>query len=243
MKIAISKASGTSNHTRYAEWLSAALPSVEVVDLYGMSAADAVAQLDAVSGLILSGGEDVDPVIYGHPERRPQCGTINAERDAMELALAVAAVERSIPTLGICRGLQVLNVAFGGTLVADLPSQWPSNVEHQRIEGVDSVHAIEVQPGSMLKHVAGAMDGMVNSAHHQAIERIAAVFTATVLAPDGVIEAIEWGDAALGGKPFLLGVQWHPERMDYSNPFSLRIADHFLLEAAAYQLLLRAPSR
>ena len=239
MKIAISKASGSASFDRYAPWLQAADASVEVVDLFGLSAMDAVAALHDVAGLVLSGGEDVDPALYGHAERRDLCGTINAERDAVELALATVAVERRIPVLGICRGLQVLNVAFGGTLIADVPSQRPSETEHRRIEGVDSTHAVEVQPGSILKNVCGTMEGTVNSAHHQAIEKIAAVFTATVLAEDGIIEAIEWGDAALGGKPFLLGVQWHPERMDYQSPFSLRLAEHFLLEAAAYQLLLK----
>lgn len=239
MKIAISKASGSASFDRYGPWLQAADASVEVVDLSGMTAMDAVAVLREVSGLVLSGGEDVDPALYGHPERRDVCGTINAERDALELALATAAVEIRMPVLGICRGLQVLNVAFGGTLIADIPSQRPSTTEHRRIEGVDSVHGVEVQPGSILKHVCGTMEGSVNSAHHQAIEKIAAVFTATVLGEDGVIEAIEWGDAALGGKPFLLGVQWHPERMEYQSPFSLRLAEHFLLEASAYQLLLR----
>ena len=91
----------------------------------------------------------------------------------------------------------------------------------------------------MLKRISRVLDGEINSAHHQSVEKIAAVFTPTATSPDGIIEAFEWGDASLGGKPFLLAVQWHPERMSYDSPFSLPIAQHFLFEAASYYNLFQ----
>ncbi len=239
MRIAISKASGSDKYLMYEAWLRAADPDVEVVDLITSSPDDAVALLDTVAGIVLSGGPDVDPDHYGQPEKRAVCHTIDEHRDALELAVAKAAVEKNLPVLGICRGLQLLNVAFGGTLIADIPTQRPSEIEHRRINDVDAIHDLHAEPGSLIKRITGSLDGTVNSAHHQGIEKIANLFAPAALAPDGLIEAIEWGDAALGGKPFLLGVQWHPERLPYDNPYSLPIAAHFMHEAHAYHLLLR----
>lgn len=238
MRIAVSKASGSDKYQLYGAWLKAADPDVEVVDLISMSPDEAVAALDTVSGVVLTGGPDVDPEHYKQPEKRGLCGDIDEHRDALELAVAKAAVEKNLPMIGICRGFQLLNVAFGGTLVADIPTQRPSDIEHRQVDGKDSMHELHSEPGSMIKRITRVLDGTVNSAHHQGIERIANLFAPSALAPDGLIEAFEWGDAALGGKPFLLAVQWHPERLPYDNPFSLPIAEHFVHEAHAYRLLM-----
>ncbi len=237
--IAISKASGTPSYANYAAWLHSIDPSIRIVDCQPLSSDEAVAALDQCDGLILSGGPDVEPERYEQPELRALCHTIDAERDAKEFALVERARDLRLPTLGICRGAQVLNVAYGGTLVADLPSQRPSQEQHGTIDGVDPMHDLHVESGSILKHICGVMDTTVNSSHHQAVDRIAQLFTVSARSADGTIEAFEWGDATLGGKPFLLGVQWHPERMAFDMPMSGPIAEHFVHEADAYRSLIR----
>ncbi len=237
--IAISKASGSSSYGNYAPWLRAVDPDVHIIDCEPLTSEAAVSALDSCDGLILSGGPDVEPDRYERPDLRSMCHTIDPERDAKEFALVERARELRLPLLGICRGMQLLNVAYGGTLVADLPLLRASSELHGSVDGVDATHDLHVEPGSILKHVCGVMDSTVNSAHHQSVDRIAQLFTVSARSADGTIEAFEWGDATLGGKPFLLGVQWHPERMSFEQPMSGSIARHFLHEADAYRSLLR----
>lgn len=239
MKIAVSRASGTQNYSKYEAWLKAADPTVEVVDLYSLASVDdALRMLDTCSGLVLSGGPDVAPERYNEPEKRELCTSMDERRDELELALITRAEERRMPVLGICRGAQILNVAYGGTLVADIPTERGAQVEHRQIEGVDAHHTVHVESGSLIKRISRVLDGEINSAHHQSVDRLARAFAPAATADDGTVEAFEWGDASSGGKHFLLGVQWHPERMNYDSPFSLPIAHHFVQEAAAYNLLL-----
>ena len=242
MKIAISRASGSPSYERYAPWLVTADDRVTVVDMHNLGADEASRQLDDCDALVLSGGPDVDPARYDAEHRRPLCASIDVERDQLELALIERARDLKMPVLGICRGAQILNIAYGGTLYADLPTERPTSDEHRQIDGVDAQHRIAIEPGSILRRIARTMEGVVNSAHHQAVEHLAPLFTPSVVTEDGLIEAFEWGDAALGGKPFLLAVQWHPERLEYDNPFSLAIAQHFLHEAEAYRLLVKPRS-
>lgn len=242
MKIAISRASGSPSYERYAPWLQAADDRVNILDMHELSASDAAEQLVGCDGLVLSGGPDVDPARYDAEHRRPLCQSIDLDRDEREMALIERARDLRMPVLGICRGAQILNVAYGGTLFADLPTERPSDTEHRQIEGADGMHRVEVEPGSILRRISRTMEGSVNSAHHQAVEHLAPLFTPSVISADGLIEAFEWGDAALGGKPFLLAVQWHPERLDYANAFSLPIAQHFIHEAEAYRLLVKPRS-
>lgn len=235
LKIAASKAPKADNYVHYEPWLQSADPSVEVVDLWQcLNTAEAVERLQECAALILTGGPDVNPERYGHAERTGLCIAIDDQRDELELALIEAAREAAMPVLGVCRGLQILNVAYGGTLVADIPTSNANALEHRRLEDADASHVVHAEGGSLVQRICRSIDGEVNSAHHQAVEKLAPLFTAAASAPDGCIEAIEWGDATLGGKPFLLAVQWHPERMHYANPYSGRIAEHFVMEAAVY---------
>jgi len=240
MKIAVSRATGTAKYALYEQWLKAADADVEVVDLYtAATPEEAVERMQACSGLVLTGGPDVEASRYGMPERAALSEAPDLHRDAIEFAAIEAARNRRMPTLGICRGLQILNVAYGGTLIADMPTERPSSIEHRAVGGIDSVHGMEVEPGSILKRMSRTLDGTTNSAHHQCIDKLAGLFTPAAIAEDGTIEAFEWGDASIGGKPFLLAVQWHPERLDYSNPFSLPIAEHFVNEVAAFDALMK----
>ena len=179
-----------------------------VLDLTKDQPAAAVA---AVAGLVLTGGTDVDPARYGDTKRESGV-QIDAERDGFEIALVHAAAEAKVPILGICRGMQVLNVALGGTLIQDIATELPGSLEHSvPVPQQALAHEIWITRGSLLwklmqEKLAEGDSCLVNSRHHQAVKQVACSFEVTATAPDGVIEAIECG---VGG--FCLGVQWHPE--------------------------------
>lgn len=152
--------------------------------------ARAASALDACAALLLTGGEDVDPARYG-ARRHVKTGVPNAMRDATELALLAAAHERRLPVLAICRGIQLVNVAFGGTLVQDLPSERPSTIHHdQSQDRTIRTHDVNVTPGSLLAAAIGATSVAVNSYHHQAVDRVAPGLTVTATAPDFVVEGL-----------------------------------------------------
>jgi putative glutamine amidotransferase len=163
--------------------------------------------LDAAGGLLLTGGEDIDPKLYGAPPH-PKLGEINTLRDATELALFNAARERKLPVLAICRGIQLVNVACGGTLYQDLPSERSSSIQHDQPNDRSArSHDVTIAAGSRLAAATGAVEMAVNSYHHQAVCRLGAGLRVTATAPDGVIEGIESADPAW----WIVSVQWHPE--------------------------------
>ena len=165
--------------------------------------------LDRVDGLVLTGGEDVDPVHYG-ARRHPASDPPQAARDAWELALVKAARDRALPVLAICRGMQLLNVALGGTLVQDLPSERPGPVSHAQSRArAERVHGAAVVPGSRLATATGALAIDVNSSHHQAVDRIAPGLRIVARSEDGIIEAVE----TAADDWWVVGAQWHPEEL------------------------------
>jgi putative glutamine amidotransferase len=166
--------------------------------------------LDRLDGLILAGGRDVDPLSYGaRPD--PETGEPSPERDRFELALATAALDRDLPLLGVCRGMQMLNVACGGTLLQHLEGEL--RARHRHTPGVFSDHDVTLEPGSLAARAAGAERIAVRSHHHQALDELGEGLLATGQAPeDGLVEAIE-----LPGKRFALGVLWHPEEDEASG--------------------------
>lgn len=168
---------------------------------------DAPDLLDHVQGLVLSGGADVDPRLYGE-DRHPNVCRVVPERDAFELALCREALRRDLPILAICRGHQVLNVATGGTLVQDIPSEWPGASSHDPdIERWETAHDVELLPGTRLRDILGAERVAVNSFHHQAVRDLGQGLVLSARCPtDGVVEGIE-----MPGRRFVVGVQWHPE--------------------------------
>ena len=170
-----------------------------------MLAADrAGAALAAVRGLVLTGGEDVAPARYGAAPH-PRLGDVDPVRDAAELALIAAARARGLPILAICRGIQILNVALGGTLYQDLDSERPGPVPHNDETGRHPVH---VEAGSLLERTLGTRSASVNSRHHQAIRDLAPGLKAVAWADDGIIEGAEPSDTK---EPWMVAVQWHPE--------------------------------
>jgi len=171
----------------------------------GVSSRDLlVAQLH---GLMLTGGGDVDPRLFGEA-RHPTVVEVSADRDTLELELTRRALDQGVPLLAICRGIQVLNVALGGTLYQDIPSDPGSPIAHSQAGRRDHpTHAVRVQDGSRLAAILGAPEINVNSFHHQAIKRLGLGLTAVARAPDGIVEGVEGADR----ERFVVGVQWHPE--------------------------------
>jgi len=177
----------------------------------------ACAALDGVHGLVLTGGEDVDPGRYGATPH-PKLGETDRARDAVELALVAGAERRRLPVLAICRGIQVLNVALGGTLYQDLASERPGPIDHADTR---SRHALRIEAGTLLHRTLEAVDASVNTRHHQAIRDVAPALRANAWAEDGVIEGAERKDPRA---PWALAVQWHPED-DVENALFRGFAD------------------
>jgi putative glutamine amidotransferase len=163
--------------------------------------------LDQLDGLVFTGGEDVGPAHYGATPH-PRLGDVDPVRDRFELGLFRASRASRLPVLAICRGIQLVNVALGGTLWQDLPSERPDALPHVQPTGRDQrTHPVEITPGSRLARALAATRLEVNSFHHQAIRTLASGLVVTATAPDGAIEGVESQDP----DPWLLAVQWHPE--------------------------------
>ena len=169
---------------------------------------EAAAVISSVTGLILSGGGDIAASLYGG-EPSELIAMVDPERDESELLLTQAALQAGTPLLAICRGIQMLNVARGGTLYADITTQVPDALRHRPGEGqpaTASAHLVRIEPGSRLRAILELQETTVNSFHHQAVRAVGAGLAVTARAPDGVIEGLELPD-----HPFFVGVQWHPE--------------------------------
>jgi putative glutamine amidotransferase len=194
---------------------------------------DALAVAAELDGLVLSGGGDLDPVTYGGAPG-PDLYGVDVERDRWELALVAAAEELGVPVLGVCRGVQTLNVAAGGTLVPHLPDL--TDQAHRVTErDHEPVHPVNVVGGSMLHALVGESCG-VNSLHHQAADRVGTGLRAVAFAPDGVIEAVEdtrWNR--------MLGVQWHPELLP-GQPEQVALWSWLISAAAAWRIRRSGPT-
>jgi gamma-glutamyl-gamma-aminobutyrate hydrolase PuuD len=168
--------------------------ALQAVDLEPVENPRALAGLD---GLLLAGGSDVDPELYG-AEIQPETAKPDRERDSRETVLLHEALERDVPVLAICRGLQLMNAALGGTLV--------QHIDGHRRPDRPEIHAVKIAAGSRLRAILGVDEHVVNSRHHQCVDRVASALAVTAKSPDNVVEALE-----LPGKRFVLAVQWHPE--------------------------------
>jgi putative glutamine amidotransferase len=213
-----------SKWENYARWMEEADANIKVVKLSWKN--NNLKDLDLCDGVILSGGEDVHPRFYGKPEYLEKLDPkdIIEERDEFELRIIDAALKNKLPVLGICRGLQIANVYFKGTLIPDIPSIGKQG--HAKEEGYDQTHLVLAKEDSALKRITGDK-GTVNSAHHQAADKVGPELKVSATSEDGIVEGLEWKSPE--GKPFLLLVQWHPERMkEQTSPFSKNIRETFL---------------
>lgn len=199
-----------------------------------VSKVDQLAQdyVQLIDGLMLPGGPDVDPTFYGE-EPHPKIGMTLYQKDRFEIALIKAALAADKPIFGICRGIQIMNVAIGGTLYQDLESQYPElKIQHpQATLGQFATHHVELTAGSKLAKLYGQSTIKVNSRHHQAVKAVGKGLKVTAVAPDGVIEGMESTDTDL-----FLGVQWHPENMwQQEDPQQLVVFQDFLDRIAAHR--------
>lgn len=206
MKIALTCTGSHAKHNNYVQWLQAN----DDMAVLKISAGDNnLHELAGCDALVLSGGVDLHPELYHQStgyENAPQ--TFNKARDTFEMAAFQSALENGKPVLGICRGLQLINCIFGGSLEQDLGKDL--NKIH-RAEGCDKAHGLTIHTGTLLHEITNVEQSVVNSAHHQAIKKLGEGLKVNCRADDGTIEGFEWADPS--GKPFLLCVQWHPERM------------------------------
>lgn len=185
------------------------------------------AMVDKVDGVIFSGGEDIDPAYFGE-STMPYCGSIIPERDRQELFMYSYLKSRSKPFLAICRGIQLMNVAEGGSLYQDIYVQVPGlTIRHERSDTPDEAHRVELLAGSLMRSVIGEDSVAVNSRHHQAVKGLAPGLRVCALSEDGLIEGLEFENAYPG-----LGTQWHPENLSKNREDMQRLFDWLAREAA-----------
>jgi putative glutamine amidotransferase len=187
---------------------------------------------DQLDGLLLAGGSDLDPFLYGE-RPLPECRAPERERDAMELAIAHWALDRGLPVFGVCRGMQLLNVACGGTLYQHVPAECPDALDHEQPGQARThiAHEISVQPDSLLAGILGDPHAGVNSFHHQAVHQVGRGFKVTATAEDGIIEAMEMPEAS----SFVLAVQYHPEELEATDMGSRKLFLAFVQAAADHK--------
>jgi putative glutamine amidotransferase len=207
----------------YLRWVRIGAPEVETRIL--SAAAPNGEDLQVCDGLLLTGGGDVHPKFYGREDALGIVKEVKVERDEFEFRLIHEALLARKPILGICRGCQVFNVALGGTLIPDLPGA--GFLTHAKGEAGSNTHGVHIVPGTGLRSLLGADGGAVNTSHHQSIDKPGKDLRVTATSDDGVVEGLEWKDAAQ--KPWIQMVQWHPERAwGLEHSFSRRILEGFV---------------
>lgn len=210
MKIGLTYTGFKAKHDNYYNWLKLGDNSIEIITLSAEK--NNLQELQNCDGLVLSGGVDITPSVYNKSEDYPEKpDAFEWERDEFEIACFTSAQQNNLPVLGICRGLQLVNCILGGTLQQDLGAENGIHKALVKERQFDKVHALHILPNNYLFELANTDRVIVNSAHHQAVDAVATDLMSTCISDDGIVEGLEWNDKT--GKPFLLCVQWHPERM------------------------------
>ena len=228
MKIGLTYTGTEEKHNNYVRWLESSSAKPEIVTL--STEKNNLKELNDCDALVLSGGVDMHPEFYNSSSTEysnaPEKG-FQRERDLFEIAAFQLAQKNNLPVLGICRGMQLLNCALKGDLEQDIGNLNPT---HKAENLVDKKHEINIEPNSLLSEFADKDKFEVNSAHHQRIKNLSNELKVNARASDGTIEGVEWADKK--GRPFLLGVQWHPERMYkfelQDSPLSKNLREHFI---------------
>jgi len=227
LRIAITKSS-----ENYQRWLLAADSSLVLVDLYGMPVDSVTFVMQECDALLVTGGDDVYPGLYGQLADSVLCEGSDRYRDSLEMLAIKLARNSLMPVFGVCRGLQIINVEAGGSLIPDLPSRKPSSVMHRCDDWRNCFHDALVDTTSQLFVLVQVSRGMVNTNHHQAIDRLGGGLRISAFSTDSVVEAIEAEPTVYNG--FLMAVQWHPERLTESPGFSVPLARRFVEAAILY---------
>ena len=184
-----------------------------------------------LDGLLLTGGADPDPSLYGE-ETMPVCGKTDAVRDAAEMYLIKKCVRENTPFLAVCRGFEIMIAAAGGTLYQDIETQRPDSVFHPRYEvPADEVHSVTLKEGTLLYELCGQKEIRVNSRHHQGAKNVPSILTVSGTAEDGLPEGVE-----LAGHPFAVGIQWHPETLAANHPEAQALFDALVRQAETRHL-------
>jgi len=216
------------SYQHYETWVKRCAPDIAVRTL--SSIRHNAEELGLCSGLVLTGGGDVHPKFYaanGPGSGPPGVEEVNAERDEFELGLFDEALRMKMPILGICRGMQLVNVALGGTLIPDVKEA--GYADHRKGNGEERLHPVQIENGTHLRSIVHAKVADVNTNHHQAVDRIGTSLRVSARSDDGLVESLERG--AKGRLPLLLLIQWHPERMrDFESPCSKGILERFITE-------------
>ncbi len=230
LRIGISKMH--RKHT-YSNWLHRYDSTVKLYNLYPLGVDSALKLAKTLDGILITGGADVFPGYYGKINDTARCGKFDRYRDSLEMALIHYAVNNKVPLIGVCRGEQIINVALGGSLIIDIPTDWDTVVKHSSKDWKIQWHGVNIVPSTQMAAISGQTHGTVTSSHHQAIENLGKGLRISAYAPDSIPEAIEW--AVRGNNGFLMATQWHPEHMDTLSPFSAPYAKLFLKESKTYE--------
>jgi len=226
MRVGITDCLNDDKYDFYANWIHAIDTTVDILKLsHSEKNAEKVTELD---GLLITGGGDVHPRFYTKEDHLNLTEGVNERRDEFEFDVLEKALDSEVPIFGICRGMQVMNVYLGGSLIRDLKTEGFD--DHAGSKQRPIAHAVTIHPHSLLKEVAGSTEAVVNSHHHQAVNDLGRGLVASAVSLDGVVEAAEW--VMKDGMPFLMLVQWHPERdKDPANVVSKNLVSLFLREA------------
>ncbi len=226
MRIAVTDNMGAEKKFQsYIQWLESGATDLEWVKI--SYSQDNILEIDSCDGVLLTGGGDIDPMLYQAETIHPKVYGVDKKRDDFEGKVIDRTLEQEKPLLGICRGLQIANAHFGGTMIQDLEDIGHPN--HSTKKEFEQRHGIVIERTGLLSEISGTNSGNVNSYHHQAADRPGAGLVVSARSEDGIVEAMEFEDRT--ARPFFLLIQWHPERMsDTENPFARNILQRFYLE-------------